>query len=46
MVMNSAGVYVAQIEDLIYDDPDWEWVEVSQFLEEGRAACGNPPQGP
>jgi hypothetical protein len=36
MEMDSSGVYVAQNEDMIYEDPEWEWLEASQLLEGGQ----------
>jgi hypothetical protein len=35
MVTDSSRTYVAQNEDMIYDDQEWEWPEVTQFVEEG-----------
>jgi len=33
MVQDSAGTYVAQNEDALYEQPDWEWLAADQFLE-------------
>lgn len=34
MVTDASGVYVAQNEDQVYEEEDWEWFEASQLLEE------------
>lgn len=36
MESDDSGTYVAQNEELVYEDPEWEWLEASQFLEEGQ----------
>jgi len=33
MVTDSSGAYVAQNEEKVYVEDDWEWPEASQFLE-------------
>lgn len=34
-IEESPGVFVAENEEKIYDDPNWAWPEVSQFIEGG-----------
>ena len=29
------GTFVAQNEDQVYEEPDWEWAQASQFIEGG-----------
>lgn len=36
MVTDSSGTYVPQNEDMVYADPEWEWLEASQLIEEGQ----------
>lgn len=39
------GVYVANNQDAVYEIPDWELLDVSEYLDDGSGAFAAGPRG-